>query len=93
MGPLQVVNMVCFGLLLLLCGWVCRVRPTLRPWALTLAVWALNGLAFYLWIWLGGAHENNVIQAWSAMTRLHIIMLVSGGLLITVRNTPNEQRE
>jgi len=90
MSPLQVVNMFGFAALLTVCVWTCRARPALRPWAGALAMWALNGLAFYLWIWLGGAHEVRIIQAWSAMATLHVIMLVTGGLLITVKKTAHE---
>lgn len=86
MTPLQLINFAAFALLAALCLWACRVQPSLRPWALALFLWAINGVAFYVtYAVLDGRMPANVIIFWSALVRFHAVILAFGSLMITVK--------
>lgn len=73
---LQWVTAGAYLSLFLACVWAGR-REELRPAALALGMWGLNGLAFYLVLLgvYGGMTPSPLMVAWSALTRLQGVLL------------------
>lgn len=79
---LQWANMLAYALL-----WVGAValgkREAWRPWAILLALWAVNNVAFYaevLWDVLGLSPQ--VLNVWSSATKLHGAVMLLVGMAI-----------
>jgi hypothetical protein len=82
---LQWLTMAAFGVLLILSVWAWR-RVRVRPMALALGLWGVNGLAFYVvFLFVYGATLHPVTVAWSALTRLQGIFLGIITLMILVK--------
>jgi hypothetical protein len=82
---LQWLTMGAFGALWLMSIWAWR-RARVRPMALALGLWGLNGLAFYVvFLFLYGGVLNPVTVAWSVLTRLQGIFLGIVTLVILIK--------
>jgi len=85
MTPTQGITLAGFMALMGVCLWAGWVSRPARPYALAILLWAMNGTVLYVWyLFFNGAVIDDRTIAWSAMTRLHGILLAAGGLIIAV---------
>lgn len=83
--PLQEWTMVAYGLLAVVSVMAMK-RRVMRPWAAAGLSWALNGFLFYaVYLIVFDGVLNELLISWSAITRLHGILLAAGGLLVATR--------
>lgn len=72
-----------FAALLAVSLWAGWRRPSVRPWALGVFMWAANNCGFYtVYLIIGDGVLTPFLIEWSALTRMHGIFLTAGALLI-----------
>lgn len=82
---LQYVTLTAYVLLAIVNVTAMR-RRAVWPWAAAGLSWAMNSTLFYLsYLVLNDGVLNEWLISWSAITRLHGILLAVGGLLVAAR--------